>query len=214
MRNTLVAGLLVAGIALLAGPAERAAADILADDPNAMPAWQGTNSSDVTSGGMRIKVDVDFAVFAPGEYPGDDPSGGTDYVYAYQFFNDAVSDVAVCVFSVGIGTNAGADNIGDDPAGPGADSGVPPDLCTISQASASARWAFGWTDTGVEVMPGQNSTVLIYTSPNGPRWCVASVIDGGLPVPVGELPAPVPEPASAMLLLLGALGALGRLRRR
>ena len=35
-------------------------------------------------GAIVLNVSVEYAVFAPGQYAGNDISGGSDYIYAYQ----------------------------------------------------------------------------------------------------------------------------------
>lgn len=78
--------------------------------------------------------------------------------------------------------------------------------------SSSARWGFGWIG-GNEVVAGQVSTVLVFSSPNGPTWDTATMLDGGFSTTAGLLPSPVPEPATLLLLGIGALGLCIRKRR-
>ena len=212
LLGTRTAVVLLACAGLVALPA---AADVvrLADDPAALSAWQGTSPSDYSYGGVRLRVDLDYAVYAPGSYGGEDPSGGSEYVYAYQVLNRVESTVAVSVLSIGLEDPALANNIDDDisSGAPGFPGGIGPDMCVVG--GSSARWAFGWFG-GSEIGPEEDSSVLIFTSPQGPRWNSSTVVDGGLPVPAGNLPSPVPEPATLSLLALGAVGALIRRRRR
>lgn len=202
------AGVLVLLPALLAAPAK---ADVLAESLLAMAGWKGTSTNIYTYKSTVLDVELDYAVFDIGDYPGSDPSGGNEYVYAYQIFSNNASTVSITAFSVGLADGSGAGNIGDDTSAfqPGVSGGVSHDLASIG--SSSAHWGFGWS-AGEEIPAGSNSTVLIFTSPNGPQWNSATVTDGGLPVPGGDLPSPVPEPGSLVLVLIG--GALVLAKRR
>jgi len=203
---------LLAVVAVGLAPAGPVSAAMLAEAPEAMPDWRGTVTSDLSCEGSSLIVELDYAVFLPGDYGGSDPSGGSEYVYAYQVFNTDSSTVGICVLTIGLDPLADAGNIGHDLAGPGEAGGVCPDLCVISPTSASARWAFGWVG-GSEIGVGEHSAVLLFTSPDEPKWSCAVVADGGLPVPAGTLPSPVPEPTSLLLLVAGALAAHARRRR-
>ncbi len=187
-------------------------AGMLADDANALAAWRGNVLTSHTYGGVTLDVDLQYAVYDIGQYPGVDPSGGTELVYAYQIFNEAASTVGVTVLSVGLGADHGAGNVGFDASvgAPGIAGGVAPDISTIG--SSSALWAFGWLN-GSEIDPGKHSAVLLFTSPNGPQLNSATLTDGGLPLPGGEVPSPTPEPTSLVLLAAGMIGLLRKRRR-
>lgn len=187
-------------------------AALLADNANALDGWHDTLIAEHSSGEDVLSMKVDYAVFAPGQYPGQVPDKDSQYVYAYQAFNQAVSTVALTAFSVGLDPLADADNIGDDASAgqPGVGGGVSPDLAIVG--TSSARWGWGWIG-GFEVGADEHSTVVLFTSPNAPTWDTATMLNGGFPTPVGLLPSPVPEPATASLLALGLAAMLGRWRR-
>src|SRR5205085_1845327 len=71
----------LSGVAL-AGP--------LATNGISIPGFTGTTAFDApyNGGTQHLLVNLDFAVFLPGTYPlAQDPSHGTQFVYAYQAYN-------------------------------------------------------------------------------------------------------------------------------
>lgn len=188
----------------------------LVSDPNAMAAWRGTRQFYDTWGGATLQVDVEYAVYLPGDYEdagGNDPSNGEEYVYAYQIFNDLGGNVPVLYFSVGLDPEADPNDIDWDD-GSGTPYGIEPtDYDFSGDPPNSAVWGF-WDDTidppGEE--EGDYSAVLFFTSPNGPQWAPASVMDSGLSN-MQSLPSPLPEPATLVLMALGGVGLLLTRRR-
>ena len=196
--------------AVLLGCAGLATAGPIAGGVDAMPGFFGTVYYDCTVAGDTLTAQVDYAVYDRGDYPGLDPSGGADYAYVYQIFNDAASTVGVEWFSVGLESGAIARNPGEDtsPDAPGQSGGQSPLMARVGSTSVS--WLF---DPGVPV--GGHSTTLIFTSPYRPTWKSGALADGGLPTPgSGLLPSPIPEPATAALLLVGVAAPLIARRRR
>jgi len=171
----------------------------IAGDPNAMPAWQGTQQFYVTDGSATLQVDVEYAVYLPGDY----------YVYAYQVFNDLAGNRPVSNFSVGLDPASGAANIGWD-AGAGTPGGTAPSFAGFSGTPPTSSVWYFFSNT-IDP-PSEYSQVLLFTSPYGPRWAPATVMDSGLSN-VQNLPSPMPEPATLALLALGGIAALIRRRR-
>lgn len=175
------------------------------NDPNALPGYQGIAAFDASMGNSLLYANVEYAVFAPGQYPddgvlGNDPSDGTEYVYAYQAFNSANSNRGLATFSVGIDPDSLAANAGDDPLA-GILGGQSPALVYLLGQSAVFDFA-------PELPKNKHSTVLLYTSPYPPTWGPGSIQSGGLS-DQETVPTPVPEPAAFVLL-----GLVGVFRRR
>jgi hypothetical protein len=201
----------------------RAYSAILATDANAIAGFHGTRDFSTSIGTLSMKGEVDYAVYAPGQFKltfnaAADPSNDTQYVYAYQMHNTGgTADRDLGFLSVGFdgqgGSNPGGmgflnNNLGDDPS---ASTLIP----TGGPPYNSATWNFAST-----IHDGQFSEILLFTSPFPPKFFTASVQGGGLskessPSPTGApggLPSPVPEPGVA-LVACGMIGAL-LIRRR
>ena len=142
-----------------------------------------------------VSANVDYAVFAPGAFgvafPGQDPSGGTEYVYAYQIEN---LDTDISKLTVGLD--------GDEPLGTVGflATGLtdPTASSFIGAGPTSAAWDF--TVPGA-LTNGNSSAVLIFTSAAAPEWDTATVAAAWSNTQ--NLPSPVPEPASLGLIAVG-----------
>jgi hypothetical protein len=207
---------IILGITLapvLLTPATARAELLLATDSNAMSGWHGT--SIVTASIGSFTVDVQYAVYAPGQFnlsfSGEDPSGDAQYVYAYQLFNSDTSAASIREFTVGLDGDESPANIGAVAS-------------SLGNATNSAYFAGSlptsavWSYVDNKLSPGSNSKILIFTSPYGPEWDSATLL--GTKGSVGQapgdgLPSPVPEPAAVLgLASIGCLFVLARLFRR
>jgi hypothetical protein len=189
--------------AMFVGGSVAQAGLLSANSGGAIPAFTGTQFFDDDFFGFTVSANVDYAVFAPGAFgvafPGEDTSGGSDYVYAYQIEN---LDTNISKFTVGLH--------GDEPLGSIgfiSDVGLtdPTASLYVGAGPTSSAWDFSGFATG------QESAVLFFTSAASPELDSATVAaDWNNAHP---LPSPLPEPASLTLLALGA-GVIGFRKRR
>lgn len=181
-------------------------------NPPNLGAWTGSTSF---SNPFDLTGYVDWAVFGPGDFPaafaglGYTPTSG-ELTYLYQVFStgtEAVSELDVAL-------NGPADNIGSFALNPGDVSPTAQQFIPAGVPGGTAAWEF---NTGVDT--GENSYILIFSSPNVPENYLGLTIDSGssalvvpLPTPSGN---PLPEPASVVLVACGlACLAAFKVRRR
>jgi hypothetical protein len=180
----------------------------LYNDPAAMADFTGRTPFEITQLDSYLRVDVEYAVYVPGTYPGRDFTGGSQYIYAYQVFNSSRSNVAVDFFSVGLTGGAGADLIyTDDTYGYNPQAGVEPSISHVFAQST------GFVFADQNLNPRKWSSVLIFSSVYSPTMGVGTVSGGGL-CGMGILvtPSTVPEPAT--ILMIGSGLILLNLRRK
>jgi hypothetical protein len=206
--------LVALAFAWLAGVAN---AGLLASDPNALPGFHGTSAFIGSSGSFTLHADVDYAVYAPGAFGTDaalglpaaaDPSFGTEFVYAYQIFNDGPAgstlalnlSVALIPGAIPIGSNRITDAPGT-PAG-----GIPPNSDLFipgTDPEHNAKWAY---NSGLPL--GSISDILLFTSPLPPTFETSGMQGGHTTIAMASLPSPVPEPATLVLCAFGAVCVL------
>ena len=188
-----------------------AQADLLTGIGGGIAEYTGSIEKTYDEGDDTLATHIDFAVYAPGVFPEvDDPSPGNEYVYAYQITNMEASTVPATAFSVGHEPGAVLNNDGYiQDLGSGE---VEPDIYGVGSSSIQWIWALLG---GEEIDPTERSSILLYTSPDGPMWDTATILNGGVPTPVGNLPSPTPEPATLGLMGVGlAFAVYTRVRRR
>ena len=204
--------LAVLAVALVLSCAAPAAAGVLATGTGAMPGWFGAAS--LVS--PFFSTSVEFAVFAAGDFDtvfgsGADPSGGTELVYAYQFFNSSYP-----LANVSVGLDANEPFTGSPLGNVGSLTGpdVAPSAAGLAGDFCSVRWDFLSPVIGA----GQSSDILLYTCPALPEmgnvviknsYAMQLTLVDGVPNPTGIW---VPEPATLSLLGLGVIYCLRRRR--
>jgi len=211
--------LLVGGIAMGQG-------EDLATDPNGYDNWKGqiTVTGPVPGYMEVLAVNIEFCVYQPGQfalsYPGQDPSGGAHWVYAYQVFNNIDPHPAESlpydpdyVSRISIGLDADENAQGCYAM---AGTGIMPDAPDVlAPTSTQAGWDF--TQMQMAWSPGPDpapaiSAVLYFTSPYGPELDSTTV--SGWQPGAGQLPSPLlPEPTTAAVILVGMIGLSMRTRK-
>jgi hypothetical protein len=214
VRRVIIAAAVMGGSYLVPAGADAA---LISTDTAAMAGYRGVQPfTSEPAGGLIFHASVEFAVYAPGQFQTSaalgnptDPSGGSDYVYAYILSNVGLaSERTVGELSVGLDGDTLAHNIAVLSVVP---SGMNPSssaFVPLSVPYASATWIYS-----PELTNGQTSNLLIFTSPRSPQLYNASVLGGALHSQQ-TLPSPIPEPASLMVLGGMALLAVRALRPR
>ena len=205
-----------------------ASAGVLQSDTNSIPAFTGITNMSINFYGITCDADVEFAVYAPNAGAsnfdatfglGADPTGGLEFVYAYQVFN-LTAPLATPVTSLTVGLDGDEYNVFSPPVNvgfvagtgtiaPSASSFVTPGLPT---APTSVRWDF----LSPTIPLSTTSDVLFFTSSDGPEWDFGTI--GASWSGTSDVPSPmptteVPEPATLSLLALGGIACLRRRRR-
>ena len=186
--------------------------------------WHGSTLFTDTQAGATLRAEVEYSVYAPGKFgtsaalgspSAADPSTGTDFVYAYEIFNDRTglnpSTTTVSNLSLGLLTGAipfNSTRIGNDATTP--ELGIAPNLSQFIP-SGNPKQAAKWSYTQTTLNIGQHSDILLFTSPFGPTTRQASMQGGdGATIPSAFLPTPVPEPTSLVVALIGAVCLLAK----
>jgi hypothetical protein len=209
MRHGFKSWGILAGLAMIAAVGSAARASFLDGDPNAIPGFTGTQAFTDSGDGETFTANVDFAVFAPGTFPGSGPItgsytlSGSDYVYAYLVTVDSSSSPNEYISSLTVGVESGSGAI--EPGTNNSLGGTPP----LFQQIGSSFLNY-WTG----IPTNSSSDIVLFVSPNAPIYVPASVTDGFGLSDQQSLPSPaVPEPASFGLIVLSSLFVLGRRNR-
>lgn len=213
VRRVIIAAAVVGGASMASIQPVDAA--LLATDTAALASFRGTQAFTKTISGLTINAAVEYAVYAPGAFSTStalgsptDPSGGTQYVYAYQITNTgSPTQRTIGELSVGLDGDTQSANIGVIGGG---GFGINPTTSAFVPASApfaSAHWIYT-----PELTSAQVGNVLLFTSPKAPHFFNATILGGALS-DQQSLPSPIPEPASIMVLSGLGMLALG-LRRK
>lgn len=199
IRTSRIGVLGLAATAVMLGGQTAEAGLLAANSGAAIPAFTGTQFFDDDFFGFTVSANVDYAVFAPGTFPFADPSGGNDYVYAYQIDN---LDTDIVQFTVGVDGDETLGSIGSIVDG---GSNNPTAALYVGAGPSSAAWDFSGFSSG------QTSDILFFTAAEAPELDSSTV--SAQWANTHDLPSPAPEPASLSLLALGAVLCSGRRRR-
>jgi hypothetical protein len=216
---------LIGAVMLLVFASSAALAGPLPTDPAAIPAAQGSAVFSGTNPGLThtIHATVEYAVYAPGTFSGSaalglpaDISGGSQYIYAYEIFNDG-NDANVTLLSVGLFAGAVANNatlITHLPGTP--EAGTAPNNSLFNPAAIGPKSNARWTFNSPNLAIGDHSDILIFASPYQPQWKVSSITGGFTTGASAILPSPIPEPGTFVLsaMAVACLVAARGLRRR
>ena len=148
---------------------------------------------------------IDYAVYAPGEYPGSLTFPAGKYVYCYQLFNDSTSTSNITSLTINLDTASIAYNPYYDVAsGSGVSGGITlPGTTNPSVNSSAISYNFGNRDN--TILANHYSVVLLFMSDYAPDTIMGT---GHLDTNAGsfsvQLPVPTPEPASLLILALAA----------
>ncbi len=217
MRGISTFGVLVACIACMTGSVQ---AGPLPLDPHAIPGFEGTSTLSFTSGSLSVSGNIEYAVYAPGQFnasfgTGADPSNGTQYVYAYQVDNTGTVPAGgrnISLLGVTLLPTNGATNIESLPLTYGNFGVVPAASGFAGSPPTTARWLYTSTTIGL----GASSQILLFTSPKGPSFASAAITGGGLianTIPAQYVPTPIPEPSTFALMAIAGT-CLMMLRRK
>ena len=193
------AGSVCVALMIAIGIAASANAGVLDGNANAFAGWTGTSAYSNGS----LSGTVDYAVFETADFitefgtPGGVVLTPGELVYAYQVLNAGTDEVSQEIVAT---PNNSAHDIGSflNTAGE-----IAPDSMLL--IPTSARWTF----TAPNIMTGENSHILVFSSPNIPVFSTNVTIDGG-GTATGMVPSPsntpLPEPGTfAMFALVGGL---------
>ncbi len=180
--------------------------------------WRGSEILSESNGFGAISGTVSFAVFAPdgsfdtflddsyGDGVYSDPTAGTKFIYAFQVQSDSGNSIETLNSGYDFGANTAGFLAPQSIAGSG---DIGPGSTVFN--STSAVWDF----SGATIANGQISDVLFYTSDLGPQPDKLSIgsVFGLVQADSGETdfasPSQIPEPTSALLMIIGtALGLL------
>lgn len=183
--------------------------------------WHGSVAIAAAAFGDTLVASIDWAAFTHAGFDLflDDegiaqanPAAPGEIVYVYQIVSVTSASPGIDTITVGLDP---ADGRGTVSAPSYLPTGASGEIAPTSGGdnTTSMAWFFG----GVELQVGDTTGLLLFSSPFFPEYDFLQVNSGLAGPPVSPLVAspsnrPVPEPSSAILLLLGACGMAWRAR--
>lgn len=175
--------------------------------------YQGRYSfSEDVGGGVILSGHVEFAVYTGTE--ADDQieatgyEGDTEYVYAYQVFNYQESDAAMTYFAItGIDPTAVESDAIDAMEDSSATTGIEPSNYGFNAEQTKGIWEFN----DAILIQGEKSWFLFIYSDFD--WVAGGIqlqaaYDDDIPIPNDNGSSNIPEPATLILLVSGAIVSL------
>jgi hypothetical protein len=176
--------------------------------------------------GNTLAADIDWAAFGPGKFQlylnGEgiaqlDPSAPGEVIYVYQITSVNAANPGIDALTVGLDAGDGRGTVS-------APSFVPTGAALEQSPTAGGdqTTSMAWFFEGTELNVGDNSSLLVFTSPFAPEFdflLVNSGLAAQFPSPLVASPSDrlfqfdVPEPSSLVMGLLGCLGLLARSRK-
>ncbi len=184
--------------------------------------WHGAVSIAGAAFGDTVVADVDWAVFEHGDFQlylnsqgiaQVDPSAAGEVVYVYQISSVTSASPGIDTLTVGVDSGDGRGTVS-------APSFVPTGL-PISKSPTGGgdnTTSMAWFFDGSELLIGDFSDLLVFTSPFLPEFDFLQVNSGLAGPAVSPLVAsigdrPVPEPSTLVLGLLASFGLFSRARK-
>ena len=211
------------GSQAMAGPLSTTAFALNDGFGPAAGAWRGTVLITGAAFGDTITAEVDWAAFGPGgfqQYLNSqaiaqvDPSAPLEVTYVYQIASVTAASPGIDTLTVGVDA---ADGRGIVLAPAFVPSGAATEKSPASGGDNTTSMA--WFFNGAELLPGDVSSLLVFTSPFVPEFDflqVNSGLAGPVVSPLVASPSDrvyiVPEPAAGALLAIAA--AIAAWRRR
>jgi hypothetical protein len=176
--------------------------------------------------GNTLAAEVDWAAFGPGKFQlylnGEgiaqlDPSGPNEVIYVYQITTVNLATPGIDALTVGVDA---ADGRGIVSAPSFVPTGAALEQSPTSGGDQGTSMA--WFFEGTELNAGENSSLMVFTSPFAPEFdflLVNSGLAAQFPSPLVASPSDrlfqfdIPEPSSLVMGLLSCLGLLARNRK-
>jgi len=186
--------------------------------------WRGSLNVAGAAFGDTLTAEVDWAVFAPGDFQNYlnsqaiaqvDPTSPQDMTYVYQIHSVTFADPGIDILTVGLDPIDGRGTLL-------APTFVPTGAANEKSPSGGGdnNTSMAWFFAGNELLPGDASSLLLFTSPYAPEYdflavasgLAAQVVSPLVPSPGSRLGPGIPEPGTLVLALTCSLLLLAKRR--